>query len=63
MEECRKRKWCTYPYRYQSETPRIDELAMDGLVKMMTQSNEVDGQEEKSEIDDYAIPDDPDSLL
>lgn len=50
---------------YQSETPRIDELAMDGLREddevIDAEYREVDTQEEKSEIDDYAIPDEPDS--
>ncbi len=32
MERYRKRAWCSIlTGEYQSETPRIDELAMDGL--------------------------------
>ena len=50
---------------YQPERPRIDELAMDGLREddevIDAEYREVDKQEEKSEIDDYAIPDEPDS--
>ena len=50
---------------YQPERPRIDELAMDGLREddevIDAEYREVDTQEEKSEIDDYAIPDEPDS--
>ena len=50
---------------YQPERPRIDELAMDGLREddevIDAEYSEVDTQEEKSEIDDYAIPDEPDS--
>ena len=66
MEECRKGNRCTYPYRrIPVGTPRIDELAMDGLREddevIDAEYREVDTQEEKSEIDDYAIPDEPDS--
>ena len=50
---------------YQPERPRIDELAMDGLREddevIDAEYREVDTQEKKSEIDDYAIPDEPDS--
>ena len=50
---------------YQPERPRIDKLAMDGLREddevIDAEYREVDTQEEKSEIDDYAIPDEPDS--
>lgn len=50
---------------YQSETPRIDELAMDGLREddevIDAEYREVEPEEAESEIDDYAIPDEPES--
>ena len=50
---------------YQSETPRIDELAMDGLREddevIDAEYREVQPEEAESEIDDYAIPDEPES--
>ena len=50
---------------YQSETPRIDELAMDGLREddevIDAEYREVKPKEAESEIDDYAIPDEPES--
>ena len=50
---------------YQSETPRIDELAMDGLREddevIDAEYQEVEPEEAESEIDDYAIPDEPES--
>ncbi len=50
---------------YQPETPRIDELAMDGLREddevIDAEYREVEPEEAESEIDDYAIPDEPES--
>ena len=50
---------------YQPETPRIDELAMDGLREddevIDAEYREVEPEETESEIDDYAIPDEPES--
>ena len=50
---------------YQPETPRIDELAMDGLREddevIDAEYWEVEPEEAESEIDDYAIPDEPES--
>ena len=50
---------------YQPETPRIDELAMDGLREddevIDAEYQEVEAEEAESEIDDYAIPDEPES--
>ncbi|MFR5240146.1 helicase-related protein [Coprococcus phoceensis] len=50
---------------YQPETPRIDELAMDGLREddevIDAEYREVEPEEAESEIDDYAIPDEPGS--
>ncbi|WP_333489828.1 helicase-related protein [Clostridium fessum] len=50
---------------YQPETPRIDELAMDGLREddevIDAEYREVQPEEAESEIDDYAIPDEPES--
>mgnify|MGYP000358633462 FL=1 len=50
---------------YQPETPRIDELAMDGLREddevTDAEYREVEPEEAESEIDDYAIPDEPES--
>lgn len=50
---------------YQPETPRIDELAMDGLREddevIDAEYQEVEPEEAESEIDDYAIPDEPES--
>ena len=50
---------------YQPETPRIDELAMDGLREddkvIDAEYKEVEPEEAESEIDDYAIPDEPES--
>ena len=50
---------------YQPETPRIDELAMDGLREddevIDAEYREVELEEAESEIDDYAIPDEPES--
>ena len=50
---------------YQPETPRIDELAMDGLREddeiIDAEYREVESEEAESEIDDYAIPDEPES--
>ena len=50
---------------YQPETPRIDELAMDGLREdddvIDAEYREAEQEEAESEIDDYAIPDEPES--
>ena len=50
---------------YQPETPRIDELAMDGLREddevIDAEYREVEPEGAESEIDDYAIPDEPES--
>ncbi len=50
---------------YQPETPRIDEIAMDGLREddevIDAEYREVEPEEAESEIDDYAIPDEPES--
>lgn len=50
---------------YQPETPRIDELAMDGLREeddvIDAEYREVEAEEAESEIDNYAIPDEPES--
>ncbi|WP_334305405.1 helicase-related protein [[Ruminococcus] lactaris] len=50
---------------YQPDTPRIDELAMDGLREddevIDAEYQEVEAEEAESEIDDYAIPDEPES--
>lgn len=50
---------------YQPETPRIDELAMDGLREddevIDAEYQEVEPEEAESEVDDYAIPDEPES--
>ena len=50
---------------YQPETPRIDELAMDGLREddevIDAEYREVEPEEAEAEIDDYAIPDEPES--
>ena len=50
---------------YQPETPRIDELAMDGLREddevIDAEYREVEPEEAESELDDYAIPDEPES--
>ena len=50
---------------YQPETPRIDELAMEGLREddevIDAEYREVEPEEAESEIDDYAIPDEPES--
>ena len=50
---------------YQPETPQIDELAMDGLREddevIDAEYREVEPEEAESEIDDYAIPDEPES--
>ena len=50
---------------YQPDTPRIDELAMDGLREddevIDAEYREVEPEEAESEIDDYAIPDEPGS--
>lgn len=50
---------------YQPETSRIDELAMDGLREddevIDAEYREVEPEEAESEIDDYAIPDEPES--
>ena len=50
---------------YQPERPRIDELAMDGLREddevIDAEYREVEPEEAESEIDDYAIPDEPES--
>ena len=50
---------------YHPETPRIDELAMDGLREddevIDAEYREVEPEEAESEIDDYAIPDEPES--
>lgn len=50
---------------YQPETPRIDELAMDGLREddevIDAEYREVEPEEAESDIDDYAIPDEPES--
>lgn len=52
---------------YQPETPRIDELAMDGLREddevIDAEYQEVEPEEAESEIDDYAIPDEPESKV
>ena len=48
---------------YQPETPRIDELAMDGLREDddVIDAEYREAEEAESEIDDYAIPDEPES--
>ena len=50
---------------YQPETPRIDELTMDGLREdddvIDAEYREAEQEEAESEIDDYAIPDEPES--
>ena len=50
---------------YQPETPRIDELAMDGLREddevIDAEYREVEPEQAESELDDYAIPDEPES--
>ena len=50
---------------YQPETHRIDELAMDGLREddevIDAEYREVETEEAESELDDYAIPDEPES--
>ena len=49
---------------YQPERPRLDELAMEGTREdeiIDADYREVESSEEKSEIGDYAIPDEPES--
>ena len=50
---------------YQPETPRIDELTMDGLREdddvIDAEYREAEQEEAELEIDDYAIPDEPES--